>query len=274
MKRLLVPVCAALVVGGFAFLTNRASAARFAAPAPSIQIVSPTRAVTVPVNGKIPITVRVTGVKMDPKDMGRKNIPGAGHYHFYIDCIPPDAYQKADLSGCWAAATTATSTVFDLARSQVRVTQGTHVLLVALAQNDHVLYKVPPSAMIFTVTSAPVSIRIVSPKGPVTVAPNGSIPITVNVTGVTLAPNMLGRSNVPGYGHYHFYVDCIPPDAYVRADLSHCWAAATAATSTVFRLASSHVKITKGTHLLLVALAQNDHVLYRAPAADIVFTVR
>lgn len=239
-----------------------------------IQILSPTQSVMVGQNGRFLVRVKITGMVLDEYRIGRRNIPGHGHYHFYVDCIPPDAYDRADLGGCWAGALTSTSAYFDLTRSQVKVSGGTHLLLVALAQNDHVLYKVPPAGVVFTVNRAPLSIKILSPRDPVTVGPRGSIPITVRVTGMSLSATQMGRSSFPGQGHYHFYIDCIPPDAYSKADLSHCWAGATAATSTVFSLATSHVKITKGTHLLILALAQNDHVLYKAPAADIVFTVR
>lgn len=273
MKRLLI-AAATMLLTSSALQTGKPASAASSTKAISIQLVSPTHPVSVPANGSIPIQVRVTGVSLNAGAMGRKNTPGQGHYHFYVDCIPSDAYARADLSGCWAGATAATKTVFDLAKSQVKVTSGTHVLLVALAQNDHVLYRVPPAATVFTVLTPHISIQLLSPTAPVTVGPKGRIPIRVKVTGVTLDPKALGRANVPGEGHYHFYVDCIPADAYSKPDLGGCWAGATASPSTVFDLTKSQVKIGRGTHLLLIALAQNDHVLYKVPAASLVFTVR
>jgi hypothetical protein len=129
-------------------------------------------------------------------------------------------------------------------------------------------------ALARTAGSPPMSIQLVSPHGPVTVKAGGSIPVTVNVQGVVLAPNEIGRNNVDHHGHYHFYLDCIPADAYTEMDLSHCWAGADATTRTVFQLNRMPFKLKKGEHLLIIALAENDHVLYKAPAVVIPIFVR
>lgn len=118
------------------------------------------------------------------------------------------------------------------------------------------------------------SIQLTNPMKPVTVAANGKIPVDVQIMGMKVAAGAVGKANVAGEGHYHFYVDCIPADAYTMADLGHCWAGAATGMMSTFDLTTSKVKITPGTHLLLVALAKNDHVLYRAPASSIVFTVK
>jgi hypothetical protein len=122
---------------------------------------------------------------------------------------------------------------------------------------------------------AAVSIQLLSPTGAVTVDENGQIPLRVRVTGVKLNMNAMGRKNVAGQGHYHFYVDCIPSAAYSRPNnFGNCWAGAVASERTVFDLSTSHVKISPGTHVLMIALARNDHVLYKAPVADVIFTVK
>jgi hypothetical protein len=270
-SRLLIglsPVLAAVAVASY----GRAAPAA----APSIRVVSPSGMVTVPLNGKFPIQVSVSGIKLDMGAMGRKNVPGQGHYHFYVDCIPSAAYTRPNnFGGCWAGAVASERTVFDLSTSHVKITPGPHVLFLALAQNDHILYPAPPAAILFRVVKPSVSIQLLSPTRPVTVRPNGVIPIHVQVRGVTLDARAMGRKNVAGEGHYHFYVDCIPPAAYSRPNnFGNCWAGAVASERSYFDLSASHVKITPGTHVLLIALARNDHVLYRAPAADVVFTVR
>jgi hypothetical protein len=156
----------------------------------------------------------------------------------------------------------------------VKIAPGPHVLFLALAQNDHVLYPVPPAALVFRVVRQSVSIRLLSPTRPVTVPLDGTIPIHVKVTGVTLSAKSMGRKNVTGQGHYHFYVDCIPPAAYTQMNnFGSCWAGAVASERSIFDLSTSHVKIHPGTHVLLIALARNDHILYRAPVATVVFTV-
>lgn len=129
-------------------------------------------------------------------------------------------------------------------------------------------------ALARTAGSSPMGIQLVSPSGPVTVKAGGNIPIAVSVHGMVLAPNEIGRNNVDHHGHYHFYIDCIPADAYRTMDLSHCWAGADAATKTVFHLNRTSFKIKKGEHLLILALAENDHVLYKAPAVVIPIFVK
>ncbi|GAC1456343.1 MAG: hypothetical protein PVSMB1_06020 [Gemmatimonadaceae bacterium] len=122
--------------------------------------------------------------------------------------------------------------------------------------------------------SADASIRILSPKGHVTVPENGKIYLKLAVSGVKLDPAAMGRKSVSGEGHYHFYVDCIPPAAYSQPhNFGSCWEGAMASTNPTFDLAAVPVKVPPGNHILLIALAQNNHVLYRANAADLVFTV-
>jgi len=271
-----ITLVAVVVVSLFLLRTAPASPAQ--SPAPKrVYILDPTHSVVVQPGGKIHLRLKITELQMAPNEMGRPNVPAEGHYHFYVDCIPPNAYYVANLAGCWAGASASLNAVFDLSTSHVKVESGTHVLLVALARNDHILYRVPPAALVFTVVNSPnvtgMGIRILNPLRPVTVAPNGKISLSLGTTGITFAPNEMGQANVPGHGHYHFYVDCIPSDAYTRPDLSTCWAGASALMRTSFDLSVSHVKVGPGQHKLILALAQNDHVLYPARTATLLFTV-
>ncbi|GAC1509982.1 MAG: hypothetical protein NVS2B16_09460 [Chloroflexota bacterium] len=153
MKRIVVSACASLIltIGGLAGPTGDASRLLSTATM-SIHVISPGGAVTVPVNGKIPIRVRITGMRLNMAAMGRKPVAGEGHFHFYVDCIPSIAYVKNNnLGACWAGAVASETTVFNLEASRVKVTSGTHILLMALAQNDHVLYRIPAATIVFTV---------------------------------------------------------------------------------------------------------------------------
>lgn len=244
----------------------------------SIQILSPANSVSVPVNGKIHLRLAVKGIRMDLGAMGRKNVSGEGHYHFYVDCIPPSAYKEDhNFGNCWAGAAATLSPTFDLSTAPFKISPGTHLLLLALAQNDHVLYQAKPAVLSFTVVqpaARPMSIQILSPTHPVTVGPKGKIHLRLAVKGITLDMGAMGRKNVYGRGHYHFYVDCIPSAAYARPNnFGSCWAGAEASLTPTFDLSASPITIKPGTHILLVALAQNDHVLYTANASDVVFTV-
>jgi hypothetical protein len=270
-RSLLIGLLAFVLVGASSFAVYHASAA--GQRVMSVRILSPTGPVRVSDGGQIHLKLKITGLTLNPSAMGRKNVPGQGHYHFYVDCIPANAYRSPDLAGCWKGASADPNATFDLSKSPTRVSPGTHVLLIALARNDHILYRVAPAALVFTVIQVPMSIQIVSPTNPVTVKQNGKFPISLKVSGIKLDMAAMGRKNVPGEGHYHFYVDCITANGYVSGLLSGCWAYSAAATKTDFDLKQSHVKIKPGIHLLLVALARNDHVLYPVPAATLVFKV-
>jgi hypothetical protein len=114
-SRLLTAVLSLMAVGLVARDSQAASNTGM-----SIQLLSPTGQVTVPENGKIPLRVRVTGIKLNMNGMGRPNVPGEGHYHFYVDCIPPAAYSRMNNFGsCWAGAVASASTTFDLGASHV-----------------------------------------------------------------------------------------------------------------------------------------------------------
>ena len=268
---------AAMVLVALPFL-GTVTASRTTPPPPKrVYILDPTHSVVIQPGGKIRLKLKITELQLAPAEMGKPDVPAHGHYHFYVDCIPANAYYVANLAGCWAGASANLDAVFDLTTSHVKVESGTHVLLIALARNDHTLYRVPPAALIFTVVNAPsaakMSIQILQPGHPVSVAPNGKIALNLRITGITLAAREMGKANVPGHGHYHFYVDCIPSDAYTRPDLSTCWAGASAVARASFDLSTSHVKIGPGSHLLILAMAQNDHVLYPAHTATLPFTV-
>lgn len=141
---------AAIAVSMVAFATS-SQAAHPRAAARSIQVAAPTGPVSVGMHGKISVSVQINGLTLDPKAIGKAPVAGRGHYHFYVDCIPSDAYVKADIATCYAAAAATSTATFDLAKSAVKVTKGTHILLVALANNNHVLYRTPASAILFTV---------------------------------------------------------------------------------------------------------------------------
>jgi hypothetical protein len=151
MKRsMILAAVAALSVSVAAFATT-SQAAHPQAAARSIQIVAPSGPLTVGMHGKISVSVKINGVTLDPKAIGKAPVAGRGHFHFYVDCIPSDAYVKADIATCYAAAAATSKATFDLSKSAVKITKGTHVLLVALANNNHVLYRAPASAVLFTV---------------------------------------------------------------------------------------------------------------------------
>jgi hypothetical protein len=97
--------------------------------------------------------------------------------------------------------------------------------------------------------------------------------LQLHVKGIVLDPRHIGKANVRGRGHVQVYVDRIPADAYVRRDAKR-WLGAPLAGTTLRITVPPTLIGARGTHRLLVALAQNNSVLYRAPAASTTITVK
>ena len=117
------------------------------------------------------------------------------------------------------------------------------------------------------------SVRIVSVKPATVTKKKATVTFHLRVKGLVLDATHMGKANVRGHGHLQFYVDRIPSAAYVRKDLTHPWLAALGATTPVLNLSPTLIG-GRGKHRILVALAQNDYVLYRARAASITITAK
>src|SRR5205823_2286812 len=102
----------------------------------------------------------------------------------------------------------------------------------------------------------------------------GHIAFYLKVTGITLDVMHIGKAPIRGQGHLQFYLDRIPSDAYTRVDLQHNWIGFSATRIFTFNLAASPVKISRGRHRIIVALARNNMVLYRAASDALSITVR
>jgi hypothetical protein len=81
--------------------------------------------------------------------MGDSPMPQHGHIQVYLDRIPADAYKVADLNGVLA---NLAAPLFSMGfpPHTVKSMPGRHRLLVALAQNDFVLYQVKPAVVTVT----------------------------------------------------------------------------------------------------------------------------
>ena len=130
----------------------------------------------------------------------------------------------------------------------------------------------PPGAAAKS-SSPPVRISAVRAT-PHTVTHGGKIFFYVTVRGIVLDVRHMGRPNRVGHGHLQYYLDRIAPVAYRRMDVRHTFLAAVGTPDFIFRPAAAPVKILKGRHRILIALAQNNYVLYRAPVASVGIVVR
>jgi hypothetical protein len=96
------------------------------------------------------LQLHVRGIVLDPRHIGKANVPGRGHVQVYVDRIPADAYVRRD-SKRWLGAPLAGTTLRITVPPTLIGARGTHRLLVALAQNNSVLYRVPASSATITV---------------------------------------------------------------------------------------------------------------------------
>ncbi len=213
-------------------------------------------------SGVFEIAIRVQNFILDPKHIGSTNRPGVGHYHIYADYFDPSSVFKYYVNA--AAAPLIRVTADQLARAGV--SNGTHVLFIVLANNDHSLVK--PLAIASTVISivpkesAAISITggIGSVTNPLAEASDGSFVFAVQPRHFLFDAAHLGSHvNRPGYGHYHVFVDSIDPNAPFKF-----WLQA-GATPTIRVTADQLAKagVTTGTHALYVALTNNDHSLLK-----------
>jgi hypothetical protein len=136
------------------------------------------------------------------------------------------------------------------------------------------------ATMLFPVTgqAAPapsmgVAIVSATPRSVVRTNPTVTFHLQLRVKGIVLDKTHIGKTNIRGHGHIQVYVDKIPTDAWVRKDLKQHWLTSLAGTN--LRITVPPMLIGgRGTHHLIVALAQNNQVLYHAPTASIPITVK
>ncbi len=150
MKRLITSVLASTVLMAGALFPHTGHAALAATkPAMSVKIVS---ASPTTISGKHTIVtfhLQASGITLDITNMGKASIAGHGHFQIYVDRIPNDAYAKKDLNHSWLASLTATTVSLNLAPALIGG-RGTHKIIVALARNDYVLYKVATASVTIT----------------------------------------------------------------------------------------------------------------------------
>jgi hypothetical protein len=188
----------ALALGG-SFLTPQADAST----AGSIEIVSPAAGAQV-TSSNIDVQIKISDFTVDCAKAGMPDEDGVGHIHAMIDGM-----SMAQLSNFYCSDT------FTI--SGVGLTPGEHTLVVDLATNTHVdmadtaqevdFDYQPPAAQPLPEANdqGEPSVNLVSPSDGATVPPK----FTVEVEAVNFTPTdtLEGKANVPGYGHYHVFVD-------------------------------------------------------------------
>ena len=118
-----------------------------------------------------------------------------------------------------------------------------------------------------------VTIVSLTPRTVIRKNPSVTFRIQLRVKGMVLDPKHIGQANVRGRGHIQVYVDRIPSDAYVRRNLKQHWLASLAGKTLRITVPPALI-CARGKHKLIVALAQNNSILYRVPAASTTITVK
>lgn len=171
--------------------------------AASIEIVSPAAGAQVTTDD-IDVTVKVSNFTIDCTQAGRPDKDGEGHIHAMVDGMT-----MATLSNFYCADT------FTI--SGVGLTPGKHTLIIDLATNTHL--DMMETAQEIEIDYQPATVRPLpaandrgEPGVELVSASDGaevSAKFAVEVKPINFEPSagLEGKQNVPGYGHYHVFVD-------------------------------------------------------------------
>ena len=226
---------------------------------PAIEIVSPSDGGTVNSND-IQVQLKVSDFTLDCAAFGRPDQAGVGEILAFID-----GATIAQLTNFHCTET------FTLAGDGLA--PGEHTLAFVLASSTHTpmmdtakqitIDFQPPRAVPLPVanyTGDP-GVALVSPLDGSTVP--AAFPVQVTPTNFIAASALVGKTNVPGYGHYHVWVDApAMPDSLASLVLMP--------GTNAFTLDLSAWG--PGEHTIRIEPAQNDHTMYD-PSTTATFTV-
>lgn len=247
------------VVGMLALAALPLASPASAQNAPTLKIVSPTDGATVTTND-IVVQVEVTNFTVSCAQSGAADVAGTGQILAFLD-----GATVAQLTNIYCTDT------FTIPGDGI--TPGEHQLAIVLASNTHApMMDTAQAVKIDFQPAQPVplptenytgdpGVSLVSPQSGATVPPV----FTVQITPQNFSPTtgLEGKLNVPGYGHYHVWVDApespqslaglvlMPGTNGFTLDLS-AWG--------------------PGQHTIRIETAQNDHTMY-SPATSVSFTV-
>jgi hypothetical protein len=226
---------------------------------PGLEVVSPADGATVNMND-IQVELAVSNFALDGAAFGLPGKAGAGEIFAFVD------------GGTIAQLTNFYSTDrFVIAGDGLM--PGQHTLTFLLASSTHVPIMStakritidfrPPNAIPLPIANdlGEPSLKLVSPQDGATVA--STFEVQVQPTNFTAATALEGKTNVPGYGHYHVWVDA-PEMPFSLAGL------VLMPGTNGFTLNPSAWG--EGEHTVRIEPAQNDHTMYD-PATPVTFTV-
>lgn len=168
---------------------------------PTVSITSPAAGAVV-TTSDIPVTIAVSGFRLECADAGKPGRPGQGHIHVMLDGMAMSALTNVECADHFAVA-------------GAGVKPGRHTVTVELASDDHMPASMPSSQRFdyepATAQALPgpyhagqPSIVIVSPKEGQTV--DKRFTLVVRVDDFRLSQALEGKADVAGYGHLHVIV--------------------------------------------------------------------
>jgi hypothetical protein len=94
----------------------------------------------------VTIHLAVSGIRWQVHfGLTRRSVKGQGHVQIYMDKLPARAYKKADLRNLFSLAASSSFSI-EFQRAWIKRHRGKHRLLIALAQNNDVLYPGKPAS--------------------------------------------------------------------------------------------------------------------------------
>jgi hypothetical protein len=131
-----------------------------------------------------------------------------------------------------------------------------------------------PTLTVPAFVAGPMSVKVLANSGPSTIAGKQTlVTFHLQVHGLHLDPQHIGKKSAPTHGHIQIYLDSIPADAVTKMDMKNIFAVVGGQDFSI-GVTPAWVKKHPGKHTLLIALAQNDYVLYRAKPASFAITVK
>jgi hypothetical protein len=115
----------------------------------SVKLLLSSGPTTISLNKVITLRLKASGIVLDAAHIGKTPKNGVGHFQIYLDRVPADAYSKKDLKSNWLAAVAAPVIPLKMAKGMVK--PGKHKIIVALAKNNYVLYRVPTATLAITI---------------------------------------------------------------------------------------------------------------------------
>ncbi len=260
-----------LSLTAFALLVGLGSTSPIlAADKPSLKLISPTDGATITTTD-IPVTVEVSNFKISAADVGMPDKPGEGHIHVMLDGM--------NMGVLFNFYTTPTFTL--LGRG---IKPGKHKLIFDLASNTHM--DMEDTAVDVNIDYEPTnpqpepapvanagtpSVKILSPADGVTVGPQ--VTFQVQPTNFTPALDLEGKPNLPGYGHYHVFVDMSMAAMSSSSGMMSMEGMVLMPGSNTFTVDLSAWPV--GKHTITIETVQNDHTpVSNAPEAMITINLQ